>query len=326
MILAGDIGGTKTNLALVRVSGRRASVRAQQRFSTSAYPHLAAMVRDFLRGRAYPEAACFGVAGPVVNGRCSGTNLPWDIDEAALRRALRLPAVRLINDLVATAYGIDWLPPRAFTVLNRGRPQPGGTIAVIAAGTGLGEAVLAWDGCQYRALASEGGHADFAPRTPREWALHQRLAKRYGHVSCERVLSGPGKIAIYEFLKAARGAREPAWLRQRFARADTSAVISEEALSGRSSLCREAVELFISIYGAEAGNLALKTLATGGVYLGGGIAPTLGPLLARGRFMRAFTDKGRLAPLLRQIPVRVILDDKAALLGAARCGALTRRL
>lgn len=323
VIVVGDVGGTKTHLALMARRGRRWHLGHAQRYVTRQHASLAALVGDFLvRQRSRPSAACFGVAGPVTNGRCSGTNLPWDIDERALRRQLKLNALWLMNDLVATAYSLEALPSRSVAALNAGRPQPRGTMAVIAAGTGLGEAALVWDGRGYRAIPSEGGHADFAPRTPIEIELLKALTRRHrGHVSYERIVSGPGKVAIYEFLNARRRGTEPAWLRERFAFGDRSAIISEAALAGRSALCHRALELFVSIYGAEAGNLALKVLATGGVYLGGGIAPTILPLLRGGAFMKAFCDKGRLAPLMRQIPVRVILEDRVALLGAARYAA-----
>ena len=286
------------------------------------YPHLEAIVKEFLADqRVGPGRACFGVAGPIVDGHCAATNLPWRIDEHTVKRTVGLRSVTLLNDLEAMAYGIHTLPETAFALLNRGQAQRAGTIAVIAAGTGLGEAALVWGGRHYRAVASEGGHADFAPRNALEVELLRYLSKRFDHVSYERILSGPGKVNLYRFLKDTGRGREPAWLAARLAVKDPSPVISEMALNGRSRLCTSALDLFVSIYGAEAGNLALKFLARGGVYVGGGIAPTILPKLRDGTFLRAFTDKGRLAPLLSRLPVRVILEEKTALYGAASYAA-----
>lgn len=318
MILAGDIGGTKTHLALFAPRGRRLIPVRQRRFDSRSYAGLAAILQAFLAAqRARIAAACFGVAGPVANGRCAGTNLPWVIDAALLQRTFRFGRAALINDLEATAYGVELLPPKALATLRPGRAQRHGTIAVLAAGTGLGEAALVWDGRRYRAIASEGGHCDFAPRTELEVKLWRYLSKRFGHVSYERILSGPGKLDLYYFVRDLHGGREPRWLTQALRAGDPSAVVSEMALAERSSVCAQALSLFVSIYGAEAGNLALKVLARGGVYVGGGIAPTILPKLRDGTFMEAFLEKGRLSPLLSEVPVKVILDDRAALYGAA---------
>jgi len=321
MILAGDIGGTKTNLAWCTSRDGRVTLISQRSFASQQYPGLEAILEDFLREHAGDlTGACFGIAGPVVDGRAHPTNLPWLVDVRALQRTLGLKAVGLINDLEATAYGIQALPEEAFAVLNAGDPQPHGTIAVIAAGTGLGEAALIWNDLRYQAVASEGGHADFAPRNELEMELLRYLTRQFGHVSYERLLSGPGKVSIYQFLKETGRGEEPAWLTQVLAHGDPSPVISEMALNGRSELCVKALKLFTSIYGAEAGNLALKYLARGGVYLGGGIAPKMLPLLQDGTFMQAFADKGRLSELLSRIPVRVILEERTALYGAAFYG------
>ncbi len=318
MILAGDVGATKTNLALfVQQAGASTPVH-QRSVSSQRYPGLEAILKEFLRDHQKEvTSACFGVAGPVLDGRCRGTNLPWVVDVQALQRTLGFEAVELINDLEATAYGIQTLPEQAFAVLNQGHPHSHGTIAVIAAGTGLGEAALVWDGHRYRAIATEGGHTDFAPRNDLEVELLRYLMKQYGHVSYERILSGPGKVSIYHFLKEAGHGEEPAWLMQQLAVEDPSPVVSEMALNGRSELCVKALKLFVALYGAEAGNMALKYLARGGVYVGGGIAPKMLPLLQDGTFLHAFKDKGRMAPLLSEIPVRVILEERAALYGAA---------
>ncbi len=317
LLLAGDIGGTKTRVALFRARHGKLRLLREQRFLSKAFPGLAAILKAFLAaGKSRPAAACFGVAGPVVNGRCEGTNLPWIIQVSLLQKTFRLGPVSLINDLQATAYGIEMLPAGAFSVLQKGKPAAQAPIAVIAAGTGLGEAALVWDGAHYRAVASEGGHADFAPRTEKETKLLRYLAKKFGHVSYERILSGPGKLDLYYFVRQLNGGKEPAWLSGELKTRDASAVVSEMALQKRSPLCVEALKLFVSIYGAEAGNVALKFLARGGIYIGGGIAPTILPLLKNGVFIESFLDKGRLSPLLSQVPVKVILDDRAALFGA----------
>ncbi len=322
MILAGDVGGTKTEVALLTPRRGKLAIVAQRRVASADYPSLEAILREFVAAqRAKVTAACFGVAGPVVNGRCQATNLPWVIDASTLQQRLKIKRVTLLNDLAAMAYGVLTLPPKSLAVLNAGKPQPRGTIGIIAAGTGLGESALVWDGRAYRAVASEGGHCDFAPCTELEDELLRYLRHRHGHVSYERIVSGPGKVAVYEFLREKRIAPEPEWLAKRLAAGDPSPVISEVALEGGAELCVKALELFISIYGAEAGNLALKVLATGGVYIGGGIAPTIVPMLKNGVFMRAFVDKGRLGKLLASVPVRVVLEPKAGLLGAAAYAA-----
>ncbi|PIQ83669.1 MAG: glucokinase [Candidatus Omnitrophica bacterium CG11_big_fil_rev_8_21_14_0_20_63_9] len=321
MILAGDVGGTKTNLALCTSHDGRVTPISQRSFPSQQYPGLETILEEFLESHTRDlTGACFGIAGPVVDGRSHPTNLPWLVDVRVLQRTLGLDSVELINDLEATAYGVQTLPEEAFTVLNAGDPQPHGTLAIIAAGTGLGEAALIWNGHRYQAIASEGGHADFAPRNELEMELLRYLVKQFGHASYERLLSGPGKVSIYQFLKETGHGEEPAWLTEVLAHGDPSPVISEMALNGRSELCVKALKLFTSIYGAEAGNLALKYLARGGVYLGGGIAPKMLPLLQDGTFMQAFMDKGRLAVLLSRIPVRVILEERTALYGAASYG------
>lgn len=318
MILAGDIGGTKTNLGLFESRDGDATLVRQRSFPSTDYPGLGEILKEFLaRETAGIANACFGVAGPVAEGRCEATNLPWVVDVRSLQRALDLKSVGLINDLEAMAYGIQTLPSNTFAVLNAGHLQPQGNIAVIAAGTGLGEAMLLWDGQRHRAIASEGGHADFAPRNALELELCRFLLHLSDHVSYERVLSGPGLANIYRFLKETGRGEEPNWLRDQLATGDAGAVISENALSGRSKLCAKALDLFVSIYGAEAGNLALKCVATGGVYLGGGIAPKILQKLQDSAFMKAFTGKGRLSTLLSRIPVRVILEENVALYGAA---------
>jgi glucokinase len=323
MLLAGDVGGTKTHLALFAARGAQLRLLEEQRVSSRDYPSLLALVRAALgsEGRRV-RAACFGVAGPVIGGRWSqATNLPWRVDAQALARTLRIPRVHLLNDLEALACSVPHLKPSQLVTINRGKPARHGAIAVIAAGTGLGEAALIWTAQGYRAVASEGGHTEFGPRNALEIDLLRYLQKRHRHVSYERIVSGPGKISIYEFLRDTGRGTETAALRQRLRAGDTSAMISEAGLDGSSALCANTLNLFMEMYGAEAGNLALKVLATGGVYVGGGIAPTLLPKFKDGTFLRGFIDKGRFARFMKQLPVHVILEQRAGLLGAVRYAA-----
>lgn len=324
VILAGDIGGTKTIVALFEDAGGGLRVLREETFPSRSHEGLAQILEAFRAREPLPplRGACFGVAGPVIDGRCEATNLPWVIDAKALRGTLGLERVAVINDLVATAYGILDLKPDEVVVLNEGRPHPEGNKALIAAGTGLGEAILFWDGTRYRPVASEGGHADFAPRNVLEIELLRYLLKKHHRVSYERVLSGPGILNIYSFLKEAGHGEEAVWLRERFHGQDPSVVITDAAMRGESDLCVKALGLFVSLYGAEAGNLALKALATGGVYVGGGIAPKILDRLMDGTFMTAFTDKGRLSPLVTNMTVRVVLNPQTALRGAARCATV----
>lgn len=324
MILAGDIGGTKTVIGLFGQADDRPRGVQEEKFPSQSYGALEEILERFMRGGSTPglRAACFGVAGPVVEGRSEATNLPWVIDAHALKGTLGLERVWVINDLLATGYGIPILKPDELSVLNEGRSRPGGNIVLIAAGTGLGEAILFWDGQAYQGVASEGGHADLAPRNPLEIELLQYLLKKFHRVSYERVLSGPGIFNIYSFLKDAGYGEEPDWFTERLQGKDPSPVITEAAKQGECELCTKTLRLFVSLYGAEAGNLGLKALATGGVYIGGGIAPKILDQLRDGTFMAAFTDKGRLSPVLKDMPVRVILNDKTALLGAARYAAM----
>lgn len=318
MILAGDVGGTKTNLALFRAEGARLSRQRLRSFPNRRYGGLEEILGEFLAGGAAVETVCIGVAGPVAGGRSRVTNLPWEVDRESIRRACGAKRGFLVNDLQATAFSIPALPAQSLAVLQEGTGDPEGTIAVLAAGTGLGAAFLVWDGTGHIPVASEGGHADFAPRNPREARLHAFLASEHGRVSVERAVSGPGLHAVYRFLRESEGMTESPGVEERMARGDPSRIVSEEGLSGGSETCREALRVFASLYGAAAGNLALQVLATGGVYLGGGIAPAILPALAAGEFLEAFLSKGRFTWLLAGLPVRVILDDKAALLGAAR--------
>jgi len=319
LILAGDIGGTKTNLAVFSVHGEKLRADVSQSFPSKQYSGLTPILKEFLTGQKCAiEAACFGIAGPVVDGRVKTTNLPWVVDSNELRRMLKLDAVNLLNDLEAGAYGIFTLEEDEFFTLNRGELRDAGNKALIAAGTGLGQAILYDDGRHFRPLATEAGHADFAPRDELEMALLRHLIGRFGHVSYERVLSGPGLLNIYRFLKEAQGMAEPLALSERLSVAeDASAEISKAALADEFEICVKALDLFVSLYGAEAGNLALRAKSVRGLYVGGGIAPKILAKLKDGRFMRAFTDKGRYADLLAAIPVQVVLNQQAALRGAA---------
>ncbi len=269
------------------------------------------------------EAACFGVAGPVIGGRVSTTNLPWEIDEASLARATGARRAKLLNDLEAMAYGMLGLDDEEFAVLSPGaEPAPRGNAVVIAAGTGLGQALLVWDGERHLPVATEGGHAGYAPRSEQEVELLRFLCAEFGsHVSYERILSGPGLHNLYRFLRTSGDEPEPAWLAERMRAEDPSAVIGELGVSGGDPVCDASVELFASIYGAQAGNLALTALAVGGVFVGGGIAPKLLPVLQGGAFVRAFSDKGRFSALLEGIPVWVALTPRTPVLGAARYAA-----
>jgi glucokinase len=318
-ILVGDIGGTNTRLAIMDMVKGNFNFLVEGTFQSREEVSFESALRKFLSNPLRPiTRACLGVAGPVREGRCEATNLPWVIDSQEIARQLHLPRVGLINDWEAGAYGIAALETKDFEVLNQGTHDAQGNRAVISAGTGLGQVGLFWDDKEYRPFASEGGHADFAPRNHLEMDLLDYLLKRHARVSAERVISGQGLLNIYQFLKDKGQGEEPAWLVDQMRQKDPSAVITENALEGKSSLCTQALDLFISLYGAEAGNLALKVMATGGVYLGGGIAPKIIARLRDPVFMNAFTAKGRMRPLLQAIPVRVILNPKLALLGAAR--------
>jgi glucokinase len=321
MLLAGDIGGTKTNLAVYSPeSGPRAPL-AEETFPSDAYASLEDVVSEFLARLDWEVSrASFGVAGPVVAGRAKITNLPWEMSEDYLEKTLGFP-VRLLNDLEAIAYAVLFLEPEDIETLNEGEIAQNGAIAIIAPGTGLGEAYLAWDGSRYRAYASEGGHADFAPNNALETDLLCYLRDLLGHVSYERVCSGQGIANIYAFLKDSCH-EEPVWLAERLVAADDpTPIIVDVALREEAcQICATTLTTFASILGSEAGNMALKVLATGGVYLGGGIPPRVLPVLKRDDFMEAFRYKGRFSDLLARVPVHVILNPKAALLGAACYG------
>jgi len=354
MILAGDIGGTKTHLALYEwtTTERVEPVHADS-FHSADYKALEDIVEEFLGTPPHkspieddlveeagdeteneatekvelpPEpvkltAACFGVAGPVIDNRCRTTNLPWIIDGGALAQRFDIPQVQLLNDLEATAHGLLLLRPDEVVILNAGAPpKKKQALALIAAGTGLGECMLYWDGTRYRPMSSEGGHTDFAPNSDSEIELLRHLRGSYLHVSYERIVSGPGLHAVYEYLRDTKK-NEPTWLAEKIKVGDPAAEIAQAGLNGQTEIAKQALDLFASIYGAEAGNLALKALALDGVYVGGGIAPKLLKKLQDGSFMRGFTNKGRYKRLMSQIPVKIVMNDKTALLGAASVAA-----
>src|SRR5262249_24216242 len=322
MILAGDIGGTKVQIGLFSLEAGKLVQHAKKIFPSKNYPSLEAVLDDFTA--AHPAAlsgACFGVAGPVIDETVKTPNLAWFVDSRALARHLGLGSVGLLNDLEATGYGTATLDSSEFSVLNVGSSNPRANMALIAAGTGLGEAILYPTAGGYRVLASEGGHADYAPHTPQHVELLSYLAARFGHVSCERVISGPGIFNIYNFLKDSGRYEVPAWLPERLAQEDPNAVIARAALASEAEICVQALDFFASAYGAEAGNLALRSKALGGVCLGGGIAPKIIKKLADGAFMRAFSGKGRYAELLARLPVQVIFNQETGLAGGAEYGA-----
>ncbi|HEY2882559.1 MAG TPA: glucokinase, partial [Pirellulales bacterium] len=326
-------GGTSTRLALFNVAAGQLALVAQNKFVSREHKGLDEIVVAFVAeqkaaiGSEKIEHAAFGIAGPIRDGKVHTPNLPWIIDVAQLASELNIPQIHLLNDLEANAHGIAALTPNDFVTLNAGRADPHGNAAIISAGTGLGEAGIYFDGKQLHPFACEGGHCDFAPHNPLETELLLHLKEKFvqasaGHVSFERVLSGPGLKNIYDFLlETGRGTQSPA-LTAAMAAGDASAAISKAALDGSCPVCVQAMDLFVGFYGAEAGNLALKIMATRGIYIGGGIAPKIIAKLQEPTFMSAFQDKGRLKPVLAAIPVRVIMNDHAALLGSARFAAV----
>ena len=328
MILAGDMGGTKSHVALFSVEAKHPQLLIEETYKSNEYSGLEEVLQKFLGGNAdlirnQPiVAACLGVAGPVVGEHSKTPNLPWTISAQAIRETVGCQKVKLINDLEANGYGISLLEEDELETLQEGSLQPDGHAALISAGTGLGEAFLYREGAAFKPVASEGGHADFAPRNELEIELLRYLLKRFQHVSYERVLSGTGLSNIYSFLRDSGRGQEPNGWGKQLEQADPGAAISRAALKGESELCVKALDLFVSIYGAEAGNLALKGKAVGGLYVGGGIAPKIISKLREETFLKAFRDKGRLSSLMKAIPVRVILKPNTALYGAAHRATL----
>lgn len=315
--LAGDIGGTKTRLAIAGVDGSRVNVGRETEYPSRDFASFEALLADFLSGTQTPSHAVFGIAGPVLNGAVLTTNLPWFIEADVLKQRFGFKACDLLNDLEATAYGLPALAAEDLMVLQQGDPDACGNSAVIAAGTGLGEAGLYWDGQHHHPFATEGGHASFSPQNELEFALLRHLQLRHVHVSWERIVSGMGLRDLHDFLRIYRKSVAPEWLENEMQAGDAVAAISRAALAESDDICIETLDVFVRLYGAEAGNLALKTMSRGGFYVGGGIAPKILPLLRRDIFMQAFLSKGRMRPLLEAMPVRVILNDRAALYGPA---------
>lgn len=322
-VLAGDIGGTNARLAVYSVDGDRLETELTQVFPSADYSSLEEIVAEFVLSQGVRcRTACFGVPGPVKDGRAEITNLPWVVEASKLARAAGVGRVAVINDLEAQAWGVAILKPDDLLVLNEGDPDALGNRALIAAGTGLGQAGLYWDGITHRPFASEGGHASFAPRGEVQTALLEFLSRRFGgHVSWERVVSGPGLVNLHDFLIEYRHADASAEHQESLEK-DDPADITDGALTGRCPLCVEALDLFVAAYGAEAGNLALKIMATGGLYVGGGIAPKIVEKLREPTFVEAFLDKGRMRELLEKIPVRVVIKQGTALMGAARYASM----
>ena len=316
-VLAGDVGGTTTRLAIVAIDRAGARVMREHRYASADYPGLAPIVKEFLAGAgAGLEAACFAVAGPVRDNAVRVSNLPWVVTAKELAEASGIARTALINDFSAIGYGLSQLGADDLVTLQEGEADAHGVIGVIGAGTGLGEGFLVWDGARHRVQASEGGHTTFAARNEEEWRLAAWLAREFGHVSFERIVSGPGLAAVYRFLASQGG--EDAGTRDALAAADDPApVIAERGVSGQDPRCARALDMFVSLYGAQAGNLALTLLATGGVYVAGGIAAKIIDKLRDGAFLRAFCDKGRMREVLSRVPVRVVISPEVGLLGAA---------
>jgi len=321
MILAGDIGATRTRLAAFETEGNRLSCVVEKIFMSQDHSGLPEILTQFIRSEGIPvHSACFGVAGPVRSGRSKISNLPWIIDSGELARQLKLNTVGLINDLEAYAYGIDALESKDFITLSTGSEDADGNRAVISARTGLGVAGLFWDGFRHHPFPCEGGHADFAPRTDLQMELLAYLQKKYGRVSCERILSGPGIRNIYDFLRDTHKAEEPSWLTEQIrTAADVPALISQLALEGKAAICDQALSLFVSVFGAETGNCALHYMTTGGIFIGGSIAAKIVPKMKDPIFLQSFLDKGRMEEVLKDMPVKIILNDDCGLIGAARC-------
>jgi glucokinase len=317
-ILAGDIGGTKTNLGIYSRGARRPLLKIFKTYPSSQYGDIESIVAQFLTE--YPimiHYACFGVAGPVRHGRCHVTNLPWKVKTERIKTRFRFKHFELINDLTATAYAIPLLKKNELHALQKGRAHKDGHRALIAPGTGLGESLVIFEKGKYISVPSEGGHVDFAPGNEKEIGLWRYLKKKYGHVSLERILTGQGLSDIHSFLLDSDPDGKDLGLLKRMKADDPAKIISEEAIKGETKSCKTALDIFVSILGAATGNLALTGMSTGGVYLGGGIPPKILPKLNDKIFLSSFADKGRFKGLLEKMPIYVILNDKAALLGAA---------
>ena len=320
MILAGEIGATRTRLAAFETEGNKLQRVTEKIYMSQEHPGLPQIIADFILTEGIPvHSACFGVAGPVRAGRSKISNLPWTIDSRELAKQLKLSSVGLLNDLEAYAYGIDALESKDFVTLSEGIEDAEGNRAVISARTGLGVAGLYWDGYRHHPFACEGGHADFCPRSDLEIELLRYLLKKYGRVSCERILSGPGIKNIYDFLRDSGRAEEPDWLKNQMSQAhDPPALISQLAHHNKAAICEQTMSIFVSIYGAATGNCALHFLSTGGIFIGGSIAARNLARMKDPIFMQSFLDKGRMEPLLKDMPVKIILNDDSGIIGAAR--------
>ena len=320
MILAGEIGGTRTRLAAFEIEGNRLKCAVEKIYMSQDHSGLAEILPKFIMSEGIPvHSACFGVAGPVRGGRSKISNLPWTIDRKELASQLKLSSVGLLNDLEAYAYGIDALESKDFVTLSAGSDHAEGNRAVISAKTGLGMAGLYWDGFRHHPFACEGGHADFAPRDELQAELLSYLRKKHGNVSNERILSGPGIRNIYDFLRDTNKAEEPAWLREQLSTAaDQPALISRTALDGKAAICEQTLAIFVNVFAAEAGNCALRYMTTGGIFIGGTIAAKIVPAMQKHGFMQTFLDKGRMESLLKDMPVQIIANDDCGLIGAAR--------
>jgi len=319
IVLAGDIGATKTNLALFNVEEDHVTPLQGAQYKSHDYENIIDLTDAFIRDLPLPVSICFGVAGPVLNGHAKLSNINWDINSAELSNHFKVKNVQLINDLEATAYGLAMLNEIDVVMLHKGNDAPVGNAAVIAPGTGLGEAGLYWDGNYYDPFATEGGHSDFAPRNEFDFELYTFLQKKFGHVSWERLVCGPGIVNIYQFLRDEKNREEPGWLKEKFINDDAAAVISQHAI--QSEICKETMQLFIRFLAYESANLVLKLKATGGLFIGGGIAPQIVSLFENDAFYSSFCQSGRLNYLLEKVPVKIILNTKTALLGAAFFGA-----
>ena len=320
MILAGEIGATRTRLAAYESESNTLNKVVEKIYMSQQEPGLADIISNFVKTEGIPvHSACFGAAGPVRRGRCKISNLAWTIDSLDLASLLKLKSVGLINDLEAFAYGIDGLESKDFVTLSAGTEDAVGNRAVISARTGLGVAGLYWDGFRHHPFACEGGHSSFAPSNEIEIELLQYLHQKYGRVSCERVLSGPGIKNIYDFLRDTKKAKEPDWLHEQLRTAqDAPALISQVALENKAAICERTLSIFVGIYGSQTGDCALNFMSTGGIFIGGSIAAKIVPRMKDPIFIQSFLDKGRMQSLLRDMPVKIVLNDDSGILGAAR--------
>jgi glucokinase len=320
MILAGEIGATRTRLAAFETQGNRLQSVVEKSYVSQQHDGLSGILADFIKTEGIPvHSACLGVAGPVRGGRSKISNLPWTIDAREVAQQLRLTSVGLLNDLEAYAYGVDGLDSKDFITLSEGTEEAEGNRAVISAKTGLGMAGLYWDGFRHHPFACEGGHADFAPRNALQTELLVYLQKKYGRISCERVLSGPGIRNIYDFLRDTNKAEEPEWLRTQIGAApDPPALISKLALEGKAVICDQTMSIFVSVFGAQTGNCALNFMSTGGIFIGGIIAAKIVAKMKDPVFLESFLDKGRMATILKDMPVKIVVNDDCGMIGAAR--------